>query len=180
MQVAIKHSSLVLSQTLAASVAQPLFNCISQPSSLHNPYSASGFELSTRQPFPFKRKLCWVERTICNGKHALPIVLGHTAPSVTPIESIQTGFNWRKGLDSGRKARTHEHSIIQHYIPLTFWRTSSLRMVTSLHTCIPFLLWPTQAHAAESRMGEMARSWWTQRIAHCLRQGCQHVSHVVS
>lgn len=122
MQVTIKGRAKQsgASQSSAVSLAQSLFNCRSQASLLHNSYSMPGFELSTRQPFPSKRKLSCVERTICNGIHALQKVLAHTVPSMTATESAQTGISWGKGPDSGRKSRTHAHSIIQHCIPLTF------------------------------------------------------------
>lgn len=173
-RVRVEQSSLVFSQTLAVSVAQSLFNCRSQPNSLYNSYSVPGFELSARQPFPEETLLSWEDDLQWDTCLA---VLGHTVPSMIPTQSTQTGSSWGEGPDSDGKSRIRAHSIIQHCIPLTFWRTSSPRMVTFMHTCIAFMLWPTQAHAAESGMAEMASSWGTQKRARCLKQGCQGFPH---
>lgn len=74
-------------------------------------------------------------------------------------------------------------SYLWQQFPLTFWSTSSPRMVTSMHTvdtCLALLL-----YLLKRKQQRQGRQKWqavgkTQKTARCLKQGCQHVSPVVS
>lgn len=90
----------------------PCLTTGSQSSSLHNPYSMPRFDLSTRQPFPSKRKLSRVEGPICYGIRSLQADLWCTVSAMTPIESTQTSIALGKEPDSW----TCAHGMMWYFI----------------------------------------------------------------